>query len=153
MLAVIVLIPGCSSSGSGGTVGASASPIVTKEAASAPKSAAEVRAMLTQAGVGCTSFKTVPKERRQMGYDNAADFESCEIDGEDVNIAVWKDEAQQENWQGFTKQFGCGMGKAFGVTNIAYVNGNLWTVSELSQTVTDKIAAATGAEPVHIKCE
>lgn len=149
-----LLVSGCSSSSSDGTgkvSAAASSPAVTKEAAvPALKSGADVRALLSQAGLVCTP---VPTSKRAMGSESAVDFEECEVDGEKININVWKDEGQVENWEGFTKQVGCTMGKQFGVVNLDWVRGDLWTIDDVTQTLADKIGAATGATPVHIKCE
>lgn len=161
LLAGLLLITGCSSSGGGAgtdksTAAASApasSPVVTKEAVSAPKSGADVRALLSQAGLSCTSYETVPKEERRAPVEGAVDYAHCELDGEQTKVAVWKDEGQIENFGAYVKSVGCSIGKVAGKTNFDYVQGDLWTISNVTQTLADKISAATGATPVHIKCE
>lgn len=157
LLAGLLLLTGCSGGGGGtdksSAASAGSSPAVTEEAASAPKSGGEVRDLLAKGGLPCTNVETVTRDKRAMGSENAADFERCEVDGEKVNINVWKDSGQLENWEGFTKQVGCAMGKQFGVTNLDWVRGDLWSIDSISQTLADKIGAATGATPVHIKCE
>jgi len=110
--------------------------------------------MLSQAGLPCTGFKVVPKDQRgTMQLGDPLDYAKCDLDGEGIVIQVWKDEGQLENWEGALNDMVCAVGKAFGVVNLDWVRGDLWTIVNISQTLADKIGAATGATPVHVKCE
>jgi hypothetical protein len=107
----------------------------------------EIQRALDEAGLTCTGYQTVPKEDREWGMESAADVGKCELDNETPTLVVGKDIGQKDNWAGMSKQMGCTMGKAFGVSSFDYVSGNRWTVSDTSPTLANKIADAIGGRP------
>lgn len=115
-------------------------------------SAAEVQAALNEAGLSCTGYETALKGDREWGMEDAIDVAECDVEGESITLAIWKDRGQKENWAGTMKQFGCMIGQAFGVQTYDYVNGALWTVSDTTQTLSKQIADQVGGRAVHVDC-
>lgn len=143
VVAVVVLISGC---GGGSLLGGKDAPKFS--------STAEIRAALDKAGLTCSDFKAIAKGDRNFAEEGTADeVGDCTVEGESVNLLTFKDEGQQDNWLNMSKQMGCTMGSAFGVSNMHFVRGNDWGVSEGSQTISDKIAEAIGGEAVHVDCK
>jgi hypothetical protein len=111
------------------------------------------RSSLRERCLSCDSYRTVSNEDREWGMQGAADVWQCELDNETPKLVVWKDKGQKDNWAGMSKQMGCTMGKAFGISSFDYVSGSRWTVSDTSQTLANKIADAIGGRAVHVDCK
>ena len=112
----------------------------------------EINMALTGAGLPCGGLATVPMADREMGTESAVDVASCELDGEDITLIVWKDNGQRDNYIGLGKTLGCSVGKAFGITSFDFVEGDKWQVSGTSATLADTIADKIGGKAVHVKC-
>lgn len=67
-------------------------------------------------------------------------------------MLIWKDKGQKENRIGLSKKMGCEMGKSFGFSSYDFVDGGLWTVSEISETLAKKISDAIGGKATHVDC-
>ncbi len=116
-------------------------------------SAASIRDALSNAGLACTDYETGRSEgKREYFTEDAADEGSCKLESESILMVVWKDNGQRDNWEGVIKNTGCRMGKTFGTSTIDYVQGDRWTVTDVSQTLATKISNAIGGKPEHIVC-
>jgi hypothetical protein len=112
----------------------------------------ELSSALGTAQLPCEGYKATPKADRELGQDSAVDVGTCEIDGESVDLTIWKDSGQKENWDGLGRTMGCAFGEAFGITSFDYVDGGLWTISNTSETLAKEIAGKMGARAVHVDC-
>ncbi|MEW2481432.1 hypothetical protein AB0876_17745 [Mycobacterium sp. NPDC049093] len=145
MAAVAVLISGCG--GGGG-------PLAAKHEAPKFSSTADIQAALNDAGLTCSDFKEVAKSDSNFAEQSTAnEVANCAVEGEKIDLITFKDKGQQDNWLNMSRQMGCVMGSAFGVSNMHFVRGNGWGVAEGSQTISDKIADAIGGEAVHVDCK
>jgi hypothetical protein len=112
----------------------------------------ELLTALKDSGMNCTGYEKTPKDEREWGQESAKEVGSCELDGETVDITIWKDAGQRKQWEGLGKTVGCSMGEAFGVTEFDYLNGGTWTIGGTSRTLAENLADKFGGEAVHIKC-
>jgi len=112
----------------------------------------ELSNALSSVQLDCAGYTETPKADRDFGQESALDVASCEIDGESVDLTIWKDSGQKENWAGMGKTLGCSVGKAFGITSYDYVDGGLWTISGTSETLAKEIASKMEAKAVQINC-
>ena len=88
-----------------------------------------------------------------MGQEGAIEVGECDLEGESIELTIWKDSAQRKNYEGLGKTLGCAFGKAFGISSFDYVNGGLWTIGNATETLSKQIAEQIGAEAVHHNCE
>ena len=115
-------------------------------------SASEIRDALANKLFVCSDFAVTAEADRDMGQEGAVDVAQCGIEGENVGFSVWKDNGQRDNFTGMMKGLGCEMAKSFGISSMDYAKGDKWTISGVSQTLTEKLAKTLDAEAVHIKC-
>ena len=115
-------------------------------------SAAEIRDALVEKGLVCSNFAITDVADRDMGQEGAVDVAQCDIEGENVGFSIWKDNGQRDNFTGMMKGIGCEMAKSFGISTLDYARGGKWTITGVSQTLTEKIAEALEADSVHLKC-
>lgn len=94
----------------------------------------------------------VVKEDRKLGMQSAADVGRCDLENENIIMAIWKDKGQKQNWIGMAEKIGCEMGKAFGVSSFDFVDSGRWTVSNTSETLAKKISDAIGGKATHVDC-
>jgi hypothetical protein len=97
-------------------------------------------------------LQTGCEEDRKLGMQSAADVGRCDLENENIIMAIWKDKGQKQNWIGMGEKIGCEMGKAFGVSSFDFVDGGLWTVSNTSETLAKKISDAIGGKTTHVDC-
>jgi hypothetical protein len=116
------------------------------------KTSNDVLAAMTAAGFSCTQYTPTAKADRELGQESANEVGGCELEGESIDITLWKDSGQLKNWEGMGKSIGCKMGEAFGITEFDYLKGDAWSVSGTSKTLTEKLAARIGGDAIHIKC-
>ena len=116
------------------------------------KTSNDVLAAMTAAGFSCTQYTPTAKADRELGQESANEVGGCELEGESIDITLWKDSGQLKNWEGMGKSIGCKMGEAFGITEFDYLKGDAWSVSGTSKTLTEKLAAKIGGDAIHIKC-
>jgi hypothetical protein len=116
------------------------------------KTAAELIAGLKDAGLTCTGYTPTPKEDRELIQEDAREAGECELDGESLDITIWKDAGQRRQWEGLGKTMGCSMGEAFGITEFDYLNGGTWTISGMSQTLTEELASKFDGDAIHVDC-
>lgn len=116
------------------------------------KTSAELLAALKAAGMTCTGYTPTPKEDRELIQEDAKEAGECELDGESLDITIWKDAGQRKQWEGLGKTMGCSMGEAFGITEFDYLNGGTWTISGTSRTLAEKIADKFEGDAVHVDC-
>jgi hypothetical protein len=136
---LVILLAGCGDSG--------------EDSAPSFSSSADIQAALNKAGLVCTGYEPVAKEDRDWGATSAADVGKCDIENETIKMVIWKDEGQKENWVGLAKKVGCALGGSFlGVSSFDFVDGGLWTVSEMTQTLAKKISDAIGGKAIHVDC-
>lgn len=96
----------------------------------------------------------MPTDRRDMAASGTADdVWTCDVENENVDLLTVKDEGQKDNWIGMGKQMGCTFGKAFGVSSMNVVSGGNWGVTDVSETLANKIADAIGGRAVHVDCK
>lgn len=150
---LIVALAGCGGSNSSNESLNGASSQGTE----APKndgftSAAELRDALGSKGFVCSDFTVTAVADRDIGQEGAVDVAQCDIEGENVGFSIWKDNGQRDNFTGMLKTFGCQMAKGFGISTMDYAKGDKWTISGVSQTLTEKLADALEADASHIKC-
>jgi hypothetical protein len=107
---------------------------------------------LAKKGFVCTDFTVTAVADRDMGQEGAVDVAQCDIEGENVGFSIWKDNGQRDNFTGLMKGFGCEMAKGFGISSMDYAKGDKWTISGVSQTLTERLAKALDGEAVHLKC-
>lgn len=112
----------------------------------------ELLAALKDAGLTCTGYTPTPKEDRELIQEDAKEAGECELDGESLDITIWKDAGQRKQWEGLGKTMGCSMGEAFGITEFDYLNGGTWTISGTSRTLAEKIADKFEGDAVHVDC-
>lgn len=112
----------------------------------------ELSSALSAVQLDCVGYKNTPKADREFGQESALDVASCEIDGESVDLTIWKDSGQKKKWEGLGKTLGCAFGEAFGITSFDYVDGGLWTISNTSETLAKEIASKMDAKAVQINC-
>jgi hypothetical protein len=138
-----ILLAGCSGSHSVG-----AKPPISAS------SGTDIRDALGKAGFSCTGYTSVARKHRQLGLESAADVGECDIENEneEIQIIIWKDTGQKDNWLGMSKSLGCRMGQAFGFSSFDYVDGGLWSIAGVSQTLAKQISDAIGGKPVHHDC-
>ena len=115
-------------------------------------SAREIRDALVIKGVVCADYKGTAVADRDIYTQSAVDVASCDIEGENIEFEVWKDNGQRDNFTGMIKGMGCTMAKGFGISSFDYVKGDKWTIGGGTQTLTEKLAKTLDAEAVHIKC-
>ena len=143
VVALVVLVSGC---GLGSSIGGKEAPEF--------QSGAAIQAALNKASLTCSGYEALLQDDRnfaEMGTAN--DVGRCTVEGEGIHLVTFKDKGQQDNWLNMSKQMGCTVGSAFGVSNMHFVRGNKWGVAEGSQTISDKIAGAIGGEAVHVDCK
>lgn len=116
------------------------------------KTGPELSSALSAAQLECVGYTETPKADREFGQESALDVGACEIDGESVELAIWKDSGQKDNWKGLVKTLGCAFGKAFGIASFNYVDGGLWTISNTSETLAKDIAGRMSAKAVQVDC-
>ena len=116
------------------------------------KTSNDVLAAMTAAGFSCTQYTPTAKADRELGQESANEVGGCELEGESIDITLWKDSGQLKNWEGMGKSIGCKMGEAFGITEFDYLKGDAWSVSGTSKTLTEKLAAKIGGDAIHIEC-
>ena len=116
------------------------------------KTGSELSNALSTAQLECVGYTETPKADREFGQESALDVGACEIDGESVELAIWKDSGQKDNWKGLVKTLGCAFGKAFGIASFNYVDGGLWTISNTSETLAKEIAGKMSAKAVQVDC-
>lgn len=112
----------------------------------------ELSSALSAFQLDCVGYKDTPKADREFGQESALDVASCEMDGESIDLTIWKDFGQKENWEGMGEALGCSLGKAFGITSFNFVDGGLWTISGTSETLAKEIAGKMNAKAVQINC-
>jgi hypothetical protein len=115
-------------------------------------SSTDIRDALKKAGLACTGYKPVATKDREWGMEGASDVGDCDLENENIRMVVWKDKGQKDNWVGMGKTMLCGTGKALGISSVDYVDGGLWTVSDVTQTLAKKISDAIGGMPEHVAC-
>lgn len=116
------------------------------------KTSNDVLAAMTAAGFSCTQYTPTAKADRELGQESANEVGGCELEGESIDITLWKDSGQLKNWEGMGKSIGCKMGEAFGITEFDYLKGDAWSVSGTSKTLAEKLAAKIGGDAIHIEC-
>lgn len=47
----------------------------------------------------CTGYEKTPQDEREWGTEGALEAGSCELDGETVDITIWKDAGQRRKWE------------------------------------------------------
>lgn len=109
-----------------------------------------VSAALTQAGLPCGNYAT----QTPSGFDinSVATEATCKLGGENLTIDTFKDASAESNWIGFGQSFGCALGKAFGISSFALVQGNGWTISGGTETEANVIARQFGGTVKVFKC-
>jgi hypothetical protein len=138
-----ILLAGC-----GGSHSVGAKPAIRVS------SATDIRDALGKAGLNCTGYQSVARKDPQVGAESAADVGECDLEDEsdEIQIIVWKDTGKKDNWLGMGNKTGCQIGQVFGFSSFDYVDGGLWTIAGVSQTVAKKISDAIGGKPVHHNC-
>ena len=115
-------------------------------------SASEIRDALAQKGFVCADFAVTAVADRDMFSQGAVDVATCDIEGENAEISIWKDNGQLDNFTGMIKGIGCEMAKGFGISTFDYAKGDKWVLGGVSQTLAEKLAKTLDAEAVHVKC-
>jgi len=116
------------------------------------KTSNDVLAAMTAAGLSCTEYEPTAKADREWGQESANEVGGCELEGESIDITLWKDSGQLKNWEGMGKTIGCSMGESFGITEFDYLKGGTWSISGTSKTLAEKLATKIGGNAIHIKC-
>ena len=116
------------------------------------ESSKELLTALSAANLPCADYEATTKADREWGQESAKEVGTCELDGETVDLTIWKDSGQRKNWEGMGKSIGCSMGESFGISEFDYLNGGTWTISNTSKTLTEKLASEIGGTAVHIEC-
>lgn len=117
------------------------------------RQSADLLGAFNNAGLACTGYEKVAIQNREMGTQAAVDVGACNLEGENIKMVIWKDIAQKENWVGLGKKFGCEMGKNFGILSYDFVDGGQWTISDTTQTLSEKISEAIGGKAIHVDCD
>jgi hypothetical protein len=107
---------------------------------------------LCESGLSCTELRPFAKVDLEIGQEGALDVGECDLEGETVDLVVWKDNGQRDNFVGMGKTLGCAVGEAFGMTSFHYVEGDKWLVTNTSETLANQIADNFGGKAVHIEC-
>ncbi len=115
-------------------------------------SASDFRDALAQKGFVCADFAVTAVADRDMFSTGAVDVATCNIEGENAEISIWKDNGQLDNYTGMVKSIGCTMAKGFGISTFDYAKGDKWSLGGVSQTLAEKLAKALDAKAVHVKC-
>jgi hypothetical protein len=139
-----------SDDGDGGNIGAESEKKV--ETPDSFASTSDMRDALNVAGLTCLDFRDKPKEDRAFGEESAVGVSVCEVEGEEVELVVWKDNGQRDNYNSMGKTLGCSMGEAFGVTNFDWVHGEKWHITGPSLTLAKQIEDRLGGKAYHHDC-
>jgi hypothetical protein len=107
---------------------------------------------LADAGQECTGYEPAAKADRDAVRESAKEVGRCELDNETLDITIWKDSGQRKNWEGMAKTVGCEISKGFGITEFDYVNGDTWTIMDVSKTLAGTLAKTLGGKAVHHEC-
>jgi hypothetical protein len=116
------------------------------------KDAKDIQNALTAAGLNCTGYAVVPKEDRELGQESAVSVGTCELDGESVQLVVWKDNGQRDNFSGLAKSIGCEFAKAFGIQSLDWVDGDKWQITGTSQTLASQVSKDFDGKARNVKC-
>ena len=157
-LSVVVSLSACggstskSDSSSAGTTSNSKDTVAPSRKSGDFSSASEIKSALDAAGLTCAGYKTVAKADREFGQESAVDVAECEVEGENVQLVVWKDNGQRDNFSGMARGFGCEMAKAFGIQSFDWVDGDKWQVTGTSGTLAKQIDNALDGKARHVDC-
>ncbi len=110
---------------------------------------------LGDAGIDCIDFTSEAEESEiDLGFGNYIDTEGrCTIEGEDVTLYTFKDSGAQKNWTGLGATFGCAFTSGFGLSSFPFIEGNLWAITDMTETTADKIAEGFGGTSEVIECD
>lgn len=139
-----------SNDGDGGNTGAESEKKVETPDTFASTSA--LRDALNAAGFACLNLKDKPKDEREMGQESAVGVSSCDVEGETIELVVWKDNGQRNNYEGMAKTIGCSMGEAFGITSFDWIQGDKWNITGTSRTLSKQIADKFGGKAINHDC-
>lgn len=104
----------------------------------------DIQGALSAGGLGCPEISSVLRDERWEEEEDAVDLAECEVRGEKVRIVVWRDNAQRDNYNSVDRTSLCLFLKPFGTNSLNWVDGDKWTVSGLSQTLSSQIAEVLG---------
>jgi hypothetical protein len=135
-----ILIAACGSHAS-----TSAPPTTAAQATSTTARGGEIR---TAEAVGqylqCGS-SFIPIDRNNLANQLPISAGTCTIDGETLNIDVYKDAATLRTAEGRAKSAGCVVARANHVRDFGLVAGPNWVASTTSVTVAERLAAVETA--------
>lgn len=129
------------------------------------ESPAELNELLAGAGLECANFEDdatieTPTTSADDLFPPLPDFDqtepgtdasgSCELDGEDVDLLIFKDEGQRDNYIAGIRVLGCAVGGEGSST--PQVIGDRWIIQPDTETLADEIADALGANSDTIEC-
>ena len=149
-----------SSDSSSDTVSKSAESSSSSSSPSSPrpvfKTGLELASALNAAQVACVGYEQKPdgiEFAETMGL-SIVDSGKCEIDGVRIELDIWKDSKQVKGLLLLVKIAGCALGEALEeekTTNeAALVDGGVWTISGISETLAKKIAEKMDAKAVKL---
>jgi hypothetical protein len=162
---LVVSISSCSSSNSSSD---SSSDTVSKPAESSSSSSSpsssrpvfktglELSIALNAAQVACVGYEQIPYgiEDEEFFGLSAVDSGKCKIDGKRIELDIWKNSKQVEGLLLLLKTAGCALGEALEeekTTNeAALVDGGVWTISGVSETLAKEIAEKMDAKAVKL---
>lgn len=115
--------------------------------------AGAVKDGLEQAGIACVDYASSTPDDNDIGRNHIATEGECTADGETLDITTFKDSGAQKNYVGLLKGFGCALAQGFGISSFALVEGNLWIVSNTTETLANKVADRLGATAKVYNCD
>ena len=142
--------------GAGGV--ATAATATTATTGTPPPSTASAAALATsfgQAGLGCVDFAPAPKgsARAKFGI-NLGDWGTCSVNGQKIELHVYRDAVQLAKAYSTTKTVVCKYADARGSDTLAVATGANWLAGggASTHTTATKIAKQVGAKDRTIHC-
>jgi len=120
------------------------------------KTSLELSIALNAAQVACVGYEQKPdgiEDAETLGL-SSVDSGKCEIDGDRIELDIWKDSEQVKVFLLILKTAGCALGEALGeektANEAALVDGGVWTISGVSETLAKEIAEKMDAKAVKL---
>ena len=135
-----ILIAACGSHAS-----TSAPPTTTARATSTTTQAGEIRTAAEVAQRLQCGSSFVPIDQNNLANKLPISAGTCTIDGETLNIDVYKDAATFRTAEGIAKSAGCVVARANHVRDFGVVAGPNWLASTTTVTVAARLAALDSA--------
>ena len=113
---------------------------------------AQVRDALTQSGLGCRDFRSIPTDQRDIGDKDALESDVCRVGDTDVSIDIWQTLGQAQDWARSRQVIECQFARSLGSPSPVYVDGDRWTIALNARNVATEITKAIGGRTRFADC-